>query len=155
MSNFMSRNCTELPALRPFFAPRNTIYHSQRSQGTRLPNMDFLLWYQRIRGNYNSKKSSVIAINPRLPISSIHTSGGRYPWWLKLMLLPALWIAPHLDCEHEREYYTRHTRSWVRVPPVPAHMYKYVDQIAKLPCWPPLRGQQMSHQKWIWGIHYM
>ena len=29
-------------------------------------------------------------------------------------------------------------------------VYKYVDETARLPCWPP-RGQQVSHQSWILG----
>ena len=47
-----------------------------------------------------------------------------------------------------------HTWSWIRVPLMSIHMYKYVDHMAWQPFWPP-RRQQVSHHRWIWVIYSM
>ena len=49
----------------------------------------------------------------------------------------------------ERQWYAW---SWTWAPPM--LVYKYVDWMVCLPCWPQ-RGQQVSHLRGIWGIHYM
>ena len=41
-------------------------------------------------------------------------------------------------------------RTWIRAPPIIVR--KYVDNTALLPCWPQI-GQQVLHQRWVWGIH--
>ena len=58
-------------------------------------------------------------------------------------------LVEHLSCHTVRQ---RHPWSHIRVPPMPACAQVCRLKIVWLPCWAP-RGQQVSHQRWTWGIH--
>ena len=48
----------------------------------------------------------------------------------------------------------QHAQSQVRFPPMLVHTSaSTLVLMTRLPCWLP-RGQQVSHQMWIWGIDY-
>ena len=73
---------------------------------------------------------------------------------MKTRVVPRSMELKNLMAQTVRAHTVPHTRPQVRGPPMlPTRTHLWVIK-ARLPCYPS-RGQQVSHQKWIWGPYCM
>ena len=111
--------------------------------------------------------SLLICAPPANVLSSQHFYRSIYKGWFERIFLGAEMVAHWSQIKNydgcragvpqtvaRLSHTVPHTQSWVLVPPILIEMCTSMwIKKAWLPCWPS-RRQQVSHQRWIWGIHY-